>query len=211
MEYPLSASSFAFSKITLPSFLIETILVWICLTSTSTVWLPADITIIKCSGISESKNSTLQQSRSKSSLARLFPASSTFSSTSIPAAGSPATLPSMQAAAIPVIPPEFGIVTHRTFFIMFPEHLAINLSGSHPSASLPLAAAYASAMGSVQPMAGTSSSLMILINSSCSVFSNITLPASRFYHDILYFDSFRTSSLLHIVTCFGRYCNSPPS
>ena len=40
---------------------------------------------------------------------------------------------------------------------------------------------------------------------------DITLPASRFYHDILYFDSFRTSSLLHIVTCFGRYCNSPPS
>ena len=53
---------------------------------------------------------------------------------------------------IPVNPPEFGMITQRTFFIMFPLHLEVICSGSFPKTSRALAAPYASAIGSVHPL-----------------------------------------------------------
>ena len=50
------------------------------------------------------------------------------------------------------------MITQRTFFIMFPLHFAVICSGSFPRTSRALAAPYASAIGSVHPIAGIISS-----------------------------------------------------
>ena len=62
---------------------------------------------------------------------------------------------------MPLSPPVLGTVTALTFFTMLPLTSARQASGSAPRACRALAAARAMAMGSVQPMAGISSSSRI--------------------------------------------------
>ncbi len=76
---------------------------------------------------------------------------------------SPLTMPAIALAAIPLSPPVLGTVTHIAFLTMLPLHSTSTLSGIQPRTSLALAAAKAIAIGSVQPIAGTSSSLNIFI------------------------------------------------
>ena len=66
---------------------------------------------------------------------------------------------SSAAASMPCMPPELGTVTLLTFLMMLPEQATRRRSGSAPSVSRARAAAYATAMGSVQPSAHTSSRL----------------------------------------------------
>ena len=70
----------------------------------------------------------------------------------------PATKPATSAASMPLIPPEWGTTTLFAFFIMLPLTLILADSGKAPRTSLAFAAAYAIAIGSVHPIAGTSSS-----------------------------------------------------
>ena len=70
---------------------------------------------------------------------------------------SPPTTPSTAATSMPFNPPEFGTVTPFTFLIMLPLQSTFMDSGIQPSTSLTLAAAYAIAIGSVQPSAGINS------------------------------------------------------
>ena len=65
------------------------------------------------------------------------------------------------AASIPFSPPVLGTVTLLTFLMMLPLTSSSTPSGWTPSSSRALAAARAMAMGSVQPMAGRSSSWRI--------------------------------------------------
>ena len=73
----------------------------------------------------------------------------------------PARIPIIALALIPTNSPVLGTVTHIAFLIMFPLHFAITFSGIFPKTSLALAAAYAIAIGSVHPIAGTNSSFKI--------------------------------------------------
>ena len=90
---------------------------------------------------------------------------------------SPPTAPRIALVSIPFMFPVDGTVTPLTFFIMFPLQCAVIESGISPSTSLAFAAAYAIAIGSVHPSAGTSSSLSIsmkfsnMIISSCIIYS----------------------------------------
>ena len=100
----------------------------------------------------------------------------TASSTSISLATSPQRAPRVQAASIPVIPPELGILTQRTFLMIFPLHFAMIFSGTAPSTSLAFAEAKARAMGSVHPIAGISSSASIPKKSFLIFSLNIKSP-----------------------------------
>lgn len=84
-------------------------------------------------------------------------ASPTPSRASRAAEASPPTAPRIAAASTPRMPPELGTVTLLTFLMMLPEQPTSSDSGSHPSTSRASAAAYATAMGSVQPSAQISS------------------------------------------------------
>jgi hypothetical protein len=70
--------------------------------------------------------------------------------------------------------------TQRTFLIILPLHLATIFSGAEESREAPFAEAYASAIGSVHPIAGISSSPSI-DKKSCFIFSlSILLPQYAF-------------------------------
>ena len=84
-------------------------------------------------------------------------ASVTPSSVSNAAAALPPTTPNTAAASTPRMPPELGTVTLLTFLMILPEHPTASCSGSQPSTRRANAAAYASAIGSVQPKAQMSS------------------------------------------------------
>ena len=78
--------------------------------------------------------------RSRSSRQRALPFSSTLERTSIFSEASPATAPRITPAGIPFKLPELGMITQRTFLMIFPEHFATIRSGSFPRISLALAA-----------------------------------------------------------------------
>jgi len=59
---------------------------------------------------------------------------------------------------MPLRPSVFGTTTLFTFLMMFPLRAAVICSGSRPSRLRSFAAQSAIAIGSVQPMAGISSS-----------------------------------------------------
>ena len=67
-------------------------------------------------------------------------------------------MPAAAAEATPLSPPVQGTITLFTFFNMLPETVISTFSGIRPSVLFARAAAYATAMGSVQPIAGRSSS-----------------------------------------------------
>lgn len=67
-------------------------------------------------------------------------------------------MPAAAAAGMPRSPPVFGTKTHFTFLMMLPLAVTVTRAGSAPSVRRATAAAYAIAIGSVQPIAGRSSS-----------------------------------------------------
>ena len=75
---------------------------------------------------------------------------------------SPATIPAATATATPRSPPVLGTTTLFTFFKILPLTATSARAGIAPSVSRASAAAYATATGSVQPMAGISSSFSTL-------------------------------------------------
>ena len=83
-------------------------------------------------------------------------------STSSATDGSPPTSPAAAAALMPIRPPVPGTTTHFAFFTRLPLTYRSSFSGMQPSACFAFAAQYAMTMGSVQPMAGTSSAFRIL-------------------------------------------------
>ena len=97
----------------------------------------------------------------RNSLIRTLCSSVTSEMTSRTLSLSPATIPAATDEAMPFIPPVFGTTTLLTFFIMLPLTSTLTLSGMAESCSLASAAAYAKAIGSVQPIAGINSSLRI--------------------------------------------------
>ena len=70
-------------------------------------------------------------------------------------------MPAAAAAAMPRWPFVFGTMTLLTFLMMFALASTSTVSGSAPSVLRASAAQYATAIGSVQPMAGCSSSFRI--------------------------------------------------
>ena len=135
-----SSSAWSASSRISPFFSILVTLMWSYLISRQTVSSPAHISITIWSTTGVSRSSTLQISASRSSRQRFLPSSVTFERTSISSDASPATAPRTTPAGIPFNPPEFGMMTQRTFFIIFPEHFATICSGSLPRTSLALAA-----------------------------------------------------------------------
>ena len=73
----------------------------------------------------------------------------------------PPVMPAAAAASIPFKPSVFGTITLFTFFIILSLTPISTLSGRFPRIFFALAAAYAIAIGSVHPIAGTSSSFRI--------------------------------------------------
>ncbi len=73
----------------------------------------------------------------------------------------PAIIPAATEAASPFSPPVCGTTTLFTFFTIFPLTESVILSGSAPRVSRAVAAARATAIGSVQPIAGNNSSFSI--------------------------------------------------
>ena len=85
----------------------------------------------------------------------------TWDSTSSSRSARPAARPAAAAASMPFSPPVLGTVTAFTFLMILPLTSTRQRSGTVPNAIRALAAAKAMAMGSVQPMAGISSSSKI--------------------------------------------------
>ena len=126
----------------------------------------------ECSRPSAARNARTVKSKSKSVSARVTAmgalaryaamascsASPTWASTSSHASARPATAPAAAAASMPFSPPVCGTTTLLAFFTMLPLTSSSMRSGSPPARSRARAAARAMAMGSVQPIAGMSSS-----------------------------------------------------
>ena len=128
-------------KTEVPFFRMETMLVWAYRTSTETLSSPWKSSTMKCRGISESRNSTVQRRSARNWAVRCRAGPVTASSTSIRRSASPPNTPRQTAASMPVMPPELGIWTQRTFLIMLPLHRARIRAGSAPSTSRARAAA----------------------------------------------------------------------
>ena len=98
------------------------------------------------------------------------------------------------------MPSELGTVTLLTFLMMLPEHPTSSVSGSHPSTKRASAAAYATAMGSVQPSAQMS-----------SLFSRSHRASSR-WRSSIWLDIVLYGVVCHddLLACkqFGHYCTS---
>ena len=70
----------------------------------------------------------------------------------------PATMPAAAAASIPLSPPVWGTTTLFAFLMILPLAATSTRTGRVPSSSRARAAANAMAIGSVHPIAATSSS-----------------------------------------------------
>ena len=73
-------------------------------------------------------------------------------------------MPAAHAASIPFLPSVFGTVTDLAFLMMLPLTRTRALSTDSPSMRRASAAAYAIAIGSVQPIAGRSCSFKMVTN-----------------------------------------------
>ena len=97
----------------------------------------------------------------------MYPGSAAISSgitcdtTCKPASASPASAPMAAAASMPRSPPVFGTMTLLTFLMILPLAATSISDGSIPKAFLATAAQYAIAIGSVHPIAHTSSRFKI--------------------------------------------------
>ena len=156
----LLGSSFP-SNNTSPFLITLDILLWAYFISTNALSFPLYTSITICNWISLSNLSTKQYSSFISLFASFICSSFTSLITSSSLLESPAKTPIIELALIPTKSPVLGTVTHIAFFIIFPLHFAITFSGIFPNTSLAFAAAYAIAIGSVHPIAGTNSSFKI--------------------------------------------------
>ena len=156
---PSTGTSFKIS----PFFSISTMLVWKLTIRTLDHASP----LYKVTTISNVKPlstcSTEMGVFSRNSFMTAIPSFSTLAITSSSLSGSPATIPAAAAAGMPFKWSVLGTITDFTFLMMLPLAPITTLSGSSPSTFLATAAAYARAMGSVQPMAGLNSSSRILM------------------------------------------------
>ena len=155
-----SQSSCSFN-ITSPLRAIYTISVW-CFDTRTTALFSLAFTVTRISSLSPSSIAfTLNGTLFKYSAISFCSSGVTFAITSRHAFESPATIPAAAAAGIPFMPPVFGTITLFTFLIILPLASMITSVGIWPNTSLAFAAQYASAIGSVQPNAGVSSSRKI--------------------------------------------------
>ena len=147
-----------FSSSTRPSFSMYTRLVWLLATRVTALCPLSQPVSRMSSRQGVSGQVTVISVASKYSWICFVSSSVTLASTCSSASASPATMPTAMAASMPRRPPVLGTTTDFTFFRMFPLISASTFSGLPPSTSRSFAAQYATAMGSVHPVARRSSS-----------------------------------------------------